>query len=130
MRRLPKLTRPCGNRAQLQQTDILTLPSFVESLPMAVIEAFAYGVAVVATPVGAVPEVVTHERNGLLVPVGDAAALADALNRLIEDGALRRRLGDAARRDHAERYEINTYTRRLALVWQKAARCREPETRA
>jgi glycosyltransferase involved in cell wall biosynthesis len=114
--------------ALLQQTDILTLPSFVESLPMAVIEAFAYGIAVVATPVGAVPEVVAHERNGLLVPVGDAEALANALERLLEDGALRRRLGDAARRDHAERYEINTYIKRLVSIWRKAAQ--EPETRA
>ncbi|MBR0753294.1 glycosyltransferase family 4 protein [Bradyrhizobium jicamae] len=126
----PGWLAPSETAALLQQTDILTLPSFVESLPMAVIEAFAYGIAVVATPVGAVPEVVTHERNGLLVPVGDAAALADALNRLIENGALRRRLGDAGRRDHAERYEINSYTRRLASVWRKAARCRGPETRA
>jgi glycosyltransferase involved in cell wall biosynthesis len=121
---------PSETAALLQQTDILTLPSFVESLPMAVIEAFAYGVAVVATPVGAVPEVVAHERNGLLVPVGDAEALANALNRLLEDRALRRRLGDAARRDHAERYEINTYMKRLVPIWRKAARCREPETRA
>jgi glycosyltransferase involved in cell wall biosynthesis len=121
---------PSETAALLQQTDILALPSFVESLPMAVIEAFAYGVAVVATPVGAVPEVVAHERNGLLVPVGDAEALANALNRLLEDRALRRRLGDAARRDHAERYEINTYIKRLVSVWRKAARCREPETGA
>ena len=87
---------------------MLALPSFVETLPMAVVEAFAYGVAVVATPLGAVPEVIAHERNGLLVPVGDAEALANALNQLIEDGALRRRLSDAARRDHAERYESTT----------------------
>ncbi|WP_442869882.1 glycosyltransferase family 4 protein [Bradyrhizobium sp. CCBAU 11361] len=96
---------PSETAALLQQTDILALPSFVESLPMSIIEAYAYGAAVVATPAGAVPEVIAHERNGLLVPVGDAEALANALKRLLEDGALRRRLGDAARRDHAERYE-------------------------
>ncbi|WP_377827470.1 glycosyltransferase family 4 protein [Bradyrhizobium lupini] len=125
----PGWLSPSETAALLQHTDILTLPSFVESLPMAVIEAFAYGIAVVATPVGAVPEVVAHERNGLLVPVGDAEALANALNRLLEDRALRLRLGDAACRDHAERYEINAYMKRLVPIWRKAARCREPATR-
>lgn len=113
---------PSGTDALLQQTDILALPSFIETLPMAVIEAFAHGVAVVATPVGAIPEVIAHERNGLLVPVGHVEALAGALNLLLEDGALRRRLGDAARRDHAERYEINTYVTRLVAIWREAAR--------
>ena len=127
---LPGWLGPSETAALLQRTDILALPSFVESLPMVVIEAFAYGVAVVATPVGAVPEVIAHDRNGLLVPVGDVEALADALNQLLEDGALRRRLGDAARRDHAERYEINNYITRLASIWRKAARCRKPETLA
>lgn len=120
---LPGWLDPSETAALLQRTDILALPSFVENLPMVIIEAFAYGVAVVATPVGAVPEVIAHERNGLLVPVGDAEALAKALGRLLENGALRRSLGDAARRDHAERYEIDIYITRLASIWRKAARC-------
>jgi len=120
---LPGWLDPSESAALLERTDILALPSFVETLPMAIIEAFAYGVAVVATPVGAVPEVIAHEHNGLLVPVGNAEALANALNQLLEDGALRRRLGDAARRDHAERYEINNYIKRLVSIWRKAARC-------
>ncbi|MEY9133084.1 glycosyltransferase involved in cell wall biosynthesis [Bradyrhizobium diazoefficiens] len=114
---------PSETAALLQQTDILALPSFIETLPMAIIEAFAHGVAVVATPVGAIPEVVAHERNGLLVPAGHVEALASALNLLLENGALRRRLGDAARRDHAERYDINTYITRLVAIWRGAARC-------
>jgi glycosyltransferase involved in cell wall biosynthesis len=114
---------PSETAALLQQTDILALPSFVETLPMAIIEAFAYGVAVIATPVGAVPEVIAHERNGLLVPVGHVEALADALGQLLGNRALRRSLGDAARRDHEERYEINTYITRLVSIWRKAARC-------
>jgi glycosyltransferase involved in cell wall biosynthesis len=120
---IPGWLDPTETAALLQRTDILALPSFVETLPMAVIEAFAYGVAVIATPVGAVPEVIAHERNGLLVPVGHVEALTKALSRLLENGALRRSLGDAARRDHAERYELNTYIMRLVSIWRKAARC-------
>jgi len=68
------------------------LPSAWENLPHAAVEALAVGTPVVATAVGGVPEVVTDDRNGLLVPPLDAAALADALRRVLEDDALRDRL--------------------------------------
>ena len=100
-------------------TDILVLPSFSEGLPMAIIEAFAHGIPVVCTPVGALPEVVDHGRNGLLVPIDDVPALADALKRLIENPELRRTLGQAARRDHAERFEISFYPTQLAAIWRR-----------
>jgi glycosyltransferase involved in cell wall biosynthesis len=119
---IPGWLGPDETAALLRRTDILVLPSFVENLPMVVIEGFAYGLAVVATPVGAVPEVIDHERNGLLVPVGDVEALAGALHRLLEDRELRRSLGEAARLEYAERYEINTYITRLVSTWRKAAR--------
>ena len=104
--------------AQLRQTDIFVLPSFSEGLPMAILEAFAWGIAVVATPVGSIPEVIAHERNGLIVPVGDVQALAQALRRLVQDGDLRRTLGNTARRDHAARFDINVYVPRLAAIWR------------
>jgi glycosyltransferase involved in cell wall biosynthesis len=105
---------------QLRRTDIFVLPSFSEGLPMSILEAFARGIAVVATPVGSVPEVMEHERNGLLVPVGDVPALTLALERLITDGALRRTLGAAARQDHAARFDIDVYIPRLAAIWRGA----------
>jgi glycosyltransferase involved in cell wall biosynthesis len=113
----------------LRRTDILVLPSFAENLPMAILEGFAFGLAVVATPVGAIPEVIDHERNGLIVPTGDVDALAAALRRLIEDPDLRRTLGAAARRDHADRYDINVYVPRLAAIWREAAQaCNDDRT--
>ena len=101
----------------LRNTDILVLPSLAENLPMVIVEAFARGIPVISTPVGAIPEVIEHGRNGLMVPVGDEGKLAEALEQLIEDPALRRRLGRAARRDHAERYDFETYVGRLTKVW-------------
>jgi glycosyltransferase involved in cell wall biosynthesis len=92
----------------LCRTDIFVLPSFAENLPMSIVEAHAYGMPVIATPVGAVTEVVVHERNGLIVPTGNVNAHASALLRLIEDEELWRRLGAAAQGDHAERYEISS----------------------
>jgi glycosyltransferase involved in cell wall biosynthesis len=62
-----------------------------------VAEALAHGLAVVATATGATPDLVGDDA-GLIVPVGDAAALTDALRRVIGDAALRRRLGEGARR--------------------------------
>jgi glycosyltransferase involved in cell wall biosynthesis len=105
----------------LRKTDIFVLPSFAENLPMSILEAFAAGAAVVATPVGAVPDVITHDKNGLLVEAGDVDGLASALRRLIADPDLRNALGAAAKRDHAERYNIDNYVGRLGDIWLNAA---------
>ena len=84
-------------------------------------QAMACGLPVVTTPVAAITEAVEHERNGLLVPVGDIAALTEALRRLIEDGDLRRRLGRAAREDHARGYEIQGHVAQLVSLWREVA---------
>ena len=60
-------------------------------------EAQAAGVPVIATAVGGTPELVQHERTGLLVPAGDAAALSEGIVRLLRDGDLAQRLASAAR---------------------------------
>jgi len=73
------------------------LPSYREGLPKSLLEAAACGRALVATDVPGCREVVVHGETGLLVPPRDPRALADALQRLAEDAALRRRLGAAAR---------------------------------
>jgi glycosyltransferase involved in cell wall biosynthesis len=111
-----------GVTAELQAADILVLPSWVENLPMCVVEAFGHGLAVVCTPVGALPEIVEHERTGLLVPVRNAQALASALERLLTDAPLRVRLGIQARAQHAVRFEIGGYVDRLVGVWRGASR--------
>jgi glycosyltransferase involved in cell wall biosynthesis len=106
----------------LRQSDIVVLPTFIENLPMIIPEAFACGIPVVTTPVAAITDVVIHERNGLLVPVGDIEALTDSLRRLIEDADLRQRLGRAAKEDHARAYDICGYAARLVDLWREAAR--------
>lgn len=79
------------------QTHIAVLPSYREGLPKALLEAASCGRAMVATDVPGCREIVRHEETGLLVPAKDAAALADAIQRLANDGTLRRRLGANAR---------------------------------
>lgn len=105
----------------LGEADILVLPSFAENLPMVIVEAFSRGLAVVSTPVGAIPEVVEDGRNGLLTAAGDVDALANALSRLIDDPDLRSRLGRAAQSDHAAHFSFDAYVERLAELWRAAA---------
>jgi glycosyltransferase involved in cell wall biosynthesis len=68
-----------------------------EGIPVALMEAMATGLAVVASDISGIPELVDDGETGLLVPPGDPRALADAIERLHGDPALRARLGDAAR---------------------------------
>jgi len=81
----------------LRRSDICVLTSYNEGFPNAVLEYLAAGRPVVATVVGGVPEMVRPEVTGLLVPPGDAHALAQALKRLMTDDEARRRMGWAGR---------------------------------
>ncbi len=79
------------------RASIVVLPSHREGLPLCLLEAMAHGRPVVATPVGGIPQVIEDGRTGCLVPVGDAKALREALERLLADPKLRERMGVAAR---------------------------------
>jgi glycosyltransferase involved in cell wall biosynthesis len=81
----------------LDESRLLVLPSSSEGLGRVIVEAFLRGRPVVATRVGGIPDLVEHEANGLLVPAGDVAALAGAIERVLRDDALAAQLGNAAR---------------------------------
>ena len=96
--------------------DILVLPSHAEGLAMSILEGLAHGLAVVATPVGAHAEVIEPEQSGLLVPPGDVAALSAGLARVIADKALRDRLRAGARQRFLDRFDVRSYSTRLARL--------------
>ena len=111
-----------GDAAQvIDQLDVLVLPSWIEGLPLVVLEAMAHGKAVIATPVGGTAELVADGETGLLVPARDAAALAAALARLARDPALRERLGAAGRARVAEHFSEAAMTRRVLEVYDAVA---------
>lgn len=82
----------------LATSHVVCLPSYREGLPKSLLEALAAGRAIVTTDVPGCRETVSDGDNGLLVPAQDVDALADALQRLIEDGSLRKAMGLAGRR--------------------------------
>lgn len=108
-------------QALLAQATIFVLPSHVENLPVSVLEAASHGLPIIATPVGAVPDFFRDGENALLVPPADAPALAAALRRLLQDPALRARLGAAARATFLEHFSIAAQREVLAALYLKVA---------
>lgn len=93
--------------------DLFCLPSLTEGTPMALLEAMAHGVPVVATAVGGVPGVIQSGRNGLLVSPNQSEALRDAIAQLLKEEALRRSLSEAARDSIKKNYHIDDWTRKI-----------------
>lgn len=105
----------------LTSADILCLPSYVENLPMSVVEGMAAGMGIVTTPVGAVPDCIRNDETGLLVEPGDVSGLSAALNRLIVDSEFRHQLGSKARDVHRMTLALSDYPHRLEKPWRRAA---------
>jgi glycosyltransferase involved in cell wall biosynthesis len=80
----------------LKAADFFVLPSYTEGLPLSVLEAMAHTLPVIATPVGGIPELIEDGREGILVPVRDSRALADAVMRLNSDRTFARELAGSA----------------------------------
>ncbi|MEH2416616.1 glycosyltransferase family 4 protein [Nostoc sp.] len=81
----------------LTEADVFVLPSYNEGLPLAMLEAMAWELPVIVTPVGGIPEIVTQSENGLIVNPGNTQQLSDAIKSLIENETLRLSLGEKAR---------------------------------
>ena len=105
--------------------DVFVLASHGETFGMVLQEALTMGVPSIATDAGGVPEIVAHERTGLLVPPRDAPAIAAAIVRLWRDPALRARLSQAARTFVLEAYDFERQSRAFesALVAARDRRC-------
>jgi glycosyltransferase involved in cell wall biosynthesis len=103
----------------LAACDLFTLPSIQEGFPMVILEALAAGKAVIASEVGAIPDAIRHGATGLLVPPGDADALASALCLLIEDEGVRRRLGQRGRQFVREAYDFERTVGQYDNLYQR-----------
>lgn len=96
---------------------VFLLPSFIEGMPIAIIEAMRSGLPIVTTRVNAIPEVIEDRMSGILINPGDPAAIVDAVLLLKEDTVLRENLSRGARKAFEERFEFNSAMKRLRNVY-------------
>jgi glycosyltransferase involved in cell wall biosynthesis len=98
--------------------DLFVLPSLYEGLPLSVLEAMAAGKAVVATAVGGTPEAVLEGETGLLVPPGDPVALARAIQELLSNPSLLRKMGAAGRQRVQREFSSATMVERTTHIYE------------
>jgi glycosyltransferase involved in cell wall biosynthesis len=102
----------------LAALDLFVLPSLNEGMGLALVEAMAMGLPVVATRVGGIPDVVREGETGLLVPPGDEKALALAMLSLLRDPDRRRAYGEAAKRRVDERFDAASTMREVERLYE------------
>ncbi len=101
-------------------TDVMVNASSIEGLPMTVLEAMAAKVALIVTPVGAVPKVIKHEVNGLMVNVGDEAGLAENICALVDDRVKREHLTAQAYKDVCDQFSSEKMALRYGQIYRLA----------
>jgi glycosyltransferase involved in cell wall biosynthesis len=103
----------------LKAADLFVLSSRFEAVPMAILEAMAAGLPVLATGVGSIPDMVADGQSGLLVDPGDADAMAGALATLAADRSLREAMGAQGAQRHRERWNADTMVEGYARVLEE-----------
>jgi glycosyltransferase involved in cell wall biosynthesis len=116
-----------GKSALLDGASVYALPSYCEALPMSVLEAMSAGLPVVCTPVGGIPEAVTHGLEGAVVAPGDIPALADALDMLLSNAEIRRRMGEAARVKIESSFSAARVLPQIEMLYRRLGACRADE---
>lgn len=101
-----------------QKASIYCLVSDGEGFPMGVLDAWAYGIPCVVTPVGGIPDIVRDGIEGLVFPVGDVNALANALERMITSDALRKRIVESADEYVNGAFSVEVVNRKLGDIYQ------------
>ena len=107
--------------AVLDSIDLFVLPSWIEGLPLVLLEAMAHRRPVVATPVGGTPELVVDGETGVLVPPREPARLAQAIGGLLANPERARAMGEAAYRRVADRFSAQEMEQRVLAVYDRLA---------
>ena len=101
-----------------KQASVFCLPSYAEGFPMAVLDAWAYGLPVVTTPVGGIPDVAVDSENMLLFNPGDIDTLAERLDLLMSDDILRDKLAASSIKMSLEMFNLNTITKQVGEIYE------------
>lgn len=105
----------------LQQSAVFLFPSYHEGMPMAVLEAMGYGLGIVTTTVGGIPQLIAHGQSGFLEAPGDLSAMAEDVSKLIKDEALCRNMGEQARKTAKQNYSLEIHLQKLEETYRKAS---------
>lgn len=110
----------CTNVAEiLSATDILVFPSHTESFGIAVLEAMAMGIPVIASNYGGVLDSVEHEKTGVLFERKNPAALAEAMMRLAKDSDLRKKLGQEGQLRVEQNFNLDLHIKKTEMLYEK-----------
>ncbi|NVO86107.1 glycosyltransferase family 4 protein [Hymenobacter terrestris] len=101
----------------LRKGHVLVLPSFNEGLPMSLLEAMAYGLVPITTPVGGIPDVVTNGENGLLVAPGDEPALLQSIAGLLGSASHYQQMSANAKKRVGQDFDLRKYKQRLVVLY-------------
>jgi glycosyltransferase involved in cell wall biosynthesis len=116
----------CHPAAWMRSMDVFVLPSRSEAFSNALLEAMACGCCPVGSRVGGTPELIEHNRTGLLFEAGNTSELAQALSSLASNATRCRELGDSATRFVHERFTIAIAAARLAAIYRELLAERQP----
>lgn len=121
LRDVVRFTGPLMNECLLKEfaaADFLVMPSYAEGLPVVFFEAGAFGMPVVTTPVGAIPDLIESGRNGMLVNPGDVEGIRDALMMMAGDSEARRKMGRQLNED-IQRFHPHAVSQRIAAILEE-----------
>lgn len=105
-----------------REAGVFCLPSYAEGFPMAVLDAWAYGLPVITTPVGGIPDVAKDGENLLLFNPGDIGKLAEQLELMITDSALRSRIAAASLAFAANEFNVNKINEQIGALYEELSR--------
>jgi len=103
----------------LIHASVFVLPSYNEGQPLAVLEAMAYGLPVVSTPIGGIPEAITDGETGFLIRPGDVEALVHRITLLLQNRSLRKQMGAKAREKALNQFDVRSVIRRLLGIYDE-----------
>lgn len=108
-----------GNKKEkvFQESSIYCLASDGEGFPMGLLDAWAYGIPCVVTPVGGIPDIVVNGKNGLVFPVGDSAKLASQLELLMQDAVLREQIVEGSDKYVYGQFCVENINRQLGEIY-------------
>lgn len=104
---------------ELNNADIFVLPSFNECAPLSILEAMQFGLPVVATRVGGIPDIISDGENGLLISPGNVKELTFKLKQLLNDKTLRTNIGNNARESFIQKYTLSNFYEGLTGIFKQ-----------